>query len=310
MIRFECPSCARVLRVSHSHAGKKGKCPKCSTVLRVPRPRPEPAAADLSEITLILPNEGLDAPVEQSAPPPESPGWALQDPARVGMETDSEDTDVGKRPHPWPLDVLLYPANLPGLLNLLIFWLLPPLLGFLPFLGFILNIIISIYVVYYYVDCVRTSAEGEVRAPENIGNSPSLGQAFGQLMEIIALSVLLFGPTQLYLYFHGTTPLYWVCLGASIFLLPMALLAVIQVPAPVGFNPLLWIVSIGATLLPYLGLLLLVFLLVGLLYLGSAFLDHIRGLSFLTRALAIYATMILSHLLGRFCFRYEERLRW
>ena len=213
--------------------------------------------------------------------------------------------------------MLLYPANLPGIVNLLIFWLLPSILAFLcqliflHCLGYVLAWTISVYMVYYFSACVRASAAGEVRAPDNINDNPSLWQAIGQLVEVLLVFVLLLAPALfVYLYHQEATPLFWTCLGIGLFLLPMAALAVIQFDSLAGFNPLLWIGSIGATLLPYLGLLLLLSLLTVVLVLRLAILRERAGFDFLTQGPAIYLTMILSHLLGRFYCRFEKRLRW
>jgi len=37
MIELRCSNCGKRIKVSESHAGKKGKCPKCKNVVTVPQ---------------------------------------------------------------------------------------------------------------------------------------------------------------------------------------------------------------------------------------------------------------------------------
>ena len=80
MITFRCDSCGRGLRVSESHAGKKGRCPKCSSIVRVPCADPEIQESETSmgmsnwrDGEMHLKRESM--PV---GPSPKVPDWASQ----------------------------------------------------------------------------------------------------------------------------------------------------------------------------------------------------------------------------------------
>jgi hypothetical protein len=81
---------------------------------------------------------------------------------------------TGERRLPWPVDILLYPANAAGLMNLaivvgiLLLLTLVPRLVFLPFLGlmfFLAKLAIAIYAAWYWAECTYDSAKGGTRAP-------------------------------------------------------------------------------------------------------------------------------------------------
>lgn len=324
MIRFRCDGCGRGLRVSQAHAGKKGRCPKCAAIVRVPRCVPdtmearEPVAtSDWQHGELRLKRES-----RPTASSPPAPDWATE---RIDSTLPQEQPaeDQGARKYPWPIDILLYPANVPGLINLLIFWFVLPLatgiLGifasFIPLVGWIILIILSLlvpaYIMYYLANCIRDSAQGGTRAPENMNDNPNPGGALGHLLEIFAVIVVVLAPAVLtYLHFRQMNGLFWICVGVGSFVLPMALLAVIMFESVSGFNPFMWIMSICATLIPYLGL-VTVFagLTVGLLLYIQMTHDYLLQ-NILVRGALIYIAMIFAHILGRFYYRLDERLRW
>ena len=84
-----------------------------------------------------------------------------------------------ERKLPWILDIFLYPTSMSGLINLGIFWIVPVLLGInarLPIrhlfklLTIVPILFIGVYMYYYFKECIRDSALGEIRAPENADN--------------------------------------------------------------------------------------------------------------------------------------------
>lgn len=321
MIAFKCSSCGHRLRVSEKHAGRKGRCPKCSTLLRVPSPDSETPQAEVSvglsslrEGELHLKQEPLAVPSSATVP-----DWAQPDVGQVLSKEDAE-TNRGLRKYPWPIDILFYPASIPGMINLLIFWFLPVLVGPIiamlwwgmrgRFLGFALGAIVPAYMVYYLANCTHDSVKGGTRAPENAADNPGLGGAFSQFLEVMGVILMIFAPAIIsYLLAQETTPLFWTFMAVGIFLLPMGLLAVIFFGSMTGYNPLLWIISIVRTLIPYLGLVLAFAALAAILFylhtIGSLF-----PINILVPGPLIYLAMILAHLLGRFYFRLGEHLRW
>lgn len=324
MIRFSCDSCGRGFRAPESHAGKKGRCPKCSTVVRIPRPEPETpengepvARSSWRDGELHLKQES-PAP----SPSPELPNWATQQ-AEDTLPKEDTDEEPGLRKYPWPIDIILYPANTPGLINLLIFWFLLPLItgilslfaGFIPLLGFIITIILSLlvpaYVLYYLAQCIRDSALGGTRAPENMNDNPNPWGALGHLFEIVAVVVIVLAPACFtYYHFRQMNYIFWICIGAGSFVLPMALLAVIIFESITGFNPFRWIMAIFSTLIPYLAL-VAVFagLAVGLLLYMQWTQDFLMS-NIALRGPLIYTAMTLAHVLGRFYYRFQDRLGW
>jgi len=90
----------------------------------------------------------------------------------------------------------------------------------------------------------------------------------------------------------------------------MGLLAVIMFDSFSGLNPFLLIGSIFSTFFYYCGLILL-YCTIGYLFTKTISLLHLSGfLNYVTVAAAVYLAMVAAHLLGRFYFRYKEKLYW
>jgi hypothetical protein len=161
---------------------------------------------------------------------------------------------------PWILDILLYPTSIPGLINLGIFWILPIFLGFIrrilpiPFVWTIGSFVVATYMCYYLMECIRDSAKGGIRAPENISSMPSTSDTVSQTMEIVASIVIFWGPVaaySMYKIFWQTTgsnfaynlrtdTVFWLLLGYGIFFFPMGLLALAMFNSTSAFNPFLF----------------------------------------------------------------------
>ena len=257
-------------------------------------------------------------------------GWndTIDKIAKIGMGLTAENVaetllrddpqgNQGKRKYPWPVDILLYPANVAGLINLLIFWLLPIGVSFIcrfifiPCLGFILSLVVPAYMIYYFADCIRDSAKGNTRAPENTGDVPGVRDAFAQLMCVIATIVMAFLPAGItFACCRQVNGLVWVFFGLGVFMLPIALLATIMQDTGVGLNPLVWIMAVLRTLIPYLGLAgVFLAMNVGVVFYMRVTDDYLLRHVLVTGPF-IYAAMILMHLFGRFYYRYEKRLNW
>jgi len=104
--------------------------------------------------------------------------------------------------------------------------------------------------------------------------------------------------------------IFWVLLIYAVFFFPMTLLAVVVLDSPVGLNPRLLYSSISNTFRQYCGFVLLIvaaILLIGVLGLkagGSGY------LAVIVRYASVYLVFVGAHLLGRFYWRYQEKLNW
>lgn len=325
-IRFCCERCGKKIRVSKTHAGKKGRCPKCKSEVVIPiAEKVEPAESkglfdDSGKI--VLDSAIFDTPKESeylTGQEEVSDGRSLSDDVqelkdKLGIvKTET----VAERKLPWLIDIFLYPTSMSGLINLGIFWILPILLRFIgiilpiPFLWGILRLFVVAYMYYYFLECVRDSAAGGIRAPENIGSMPDTSDAVSQVWEIAVSVVIFWGPVALYsIYIPKTDTIFWILLGYGIFFFPMGFLALAMFKSTSAFNPILWLASILSTFFQYCALVLF-FCLLGWLVLKIVSLSRQSLLfAYSLGAAFIYLAMVVSHLLGRFYFKYQDKLNW
>ena len=317
MIKFRCKNCGQKISVPETHTGKKGKCPKCKSIVVVPKIK----VADSLNDQINLPDEKehiISSPVPELQFEKKQPDQTEKTHKVFanGFEVTQYDEKFIKidqpekppvRKLPWILDVLLYPTSMSGLINLGIFWILPILLGLIArlmpirFIWGIVGFIIGGYMFYYFIECIRDSALGGIRAPENIGNLPDMGDAVSQFMEIIASAVIFWGPVSFYFIFtRKTDTIYWLLLGYGIFFFPMGLLALAMFRSSAAFNPFVWITSIFSTFFQYCSLVLF-FCILG--WLASRIVSYFQGallFAFIFNAVFIYLVMVGAHLLGRF----------
>ena len=113
MIKFQCINCGQKIRVLEVHAGKKGKCPKCKTVVVVP---------EINDDVSLGPQDS-DGYNLQSVQQPVA-GWPNVSNESV-LKPESKERPP-ERKLPWVIDIFLYPMSMSGLINLGIFWILPP----------------------------------------------------------------------------------------------------------------------------------------------------------------------------------------
>lgn len=228
----------------------------------------------------------------------------------------------GKRPLPWPIDILLYPLNKAGLLTLAVVIVIPLLINLIGGLlgpigvmvlipGVVVNTVIAAYYLWYVGQCVTDSALGGVRAPETIAQTPDLWEMIGQLYRIFACIVVAVLPVMFYrLIAQKTDVVYWSLLTFAAAIFPMALLAVTMFDSIVGLHPALLLGSALSTFLPYLGLVLVlgsvVFLLTNVP--DALFESPLFGVAFGIGER--YLILIGAHLLGRFYWRHQEKLNW
>lgn len=189
----------------------------------------------------------------------------------------------------------------------------------------IANFVVAAYMYYYLMECIRDSAQGGIRAPENIGSMPEdIGDAISQAMEIAASVVIFWGPVGAYLmykilwqstgpgseYNPRTDAIFWLLLGYGIFFFPMGLLALAMFNSTSAFNPFLWIASIFSTFFQYCGLVLLFCVLGWLVSRVVSSFQQSLFTAFLSGAAFIYLAMVAAHLLGRFYYLNSKKLNW
>ncbi|MHC4642606.1 MAG: TFIIB-type zinc ribbon-containing protein [Planctomycetota bacterium] len=330
MIKFNCKNCAQKISFPEIHAGRKGKCPKCGAVSVIPEVKNrEPVTGDIDSNNLQLTPTDLVSELSLIKNPEES--RAATQPAgykgftesvQVLVRTPEEDEAeaTGQRKLPWIIDIFLYPASLPGLTILGIIIFIPLLISIVAFLlgslaffvtipGFFINIFIGLYLYWYLAECIRDSSVGGLRAPETVGTTPGLDDMLSRILDIIVCFVVFIGPPGFYfLYTHRTDTIFWALAGYAVFFFPMGLLAVIVFDSFSALNPIVLIGSIFSTFFQYCGLVLL-FIIVGFL---AGRVPEIQSpvLRFFFSCLRIYLMFVGAHLLGRFYWRYQEKLNW
>jgi len=238
-------------------------------------------------------------------------------------ESQAETEPVDERRLPWLIDIFLYPFSVPGLKSLAIFigvpllidilWtILPIQLSCLFYLiTIVINIVIFVYIYWYFVECVRDSADGGVRAPEGLGSTPGFMGMFWQTVNVIGCLAVFFVPFVVYMLFARRADIiFWLLLIYAVFFFPMGLLAVIMFDSAIGLNPRLLVRSISSTFYPYCGLVLLFvtpIVIIGMLYTEV---QESRLWIFIIRSVVTYLALVGAHILGRFYWRYQEKFNW
>jgi ribosomal protein S27E len=330
-IRFDCDNCGYKSTVSESYAGKQIRCPKCYYIIFIPKIKSTGTAQgqsspgkpktnsrysdydltllDISEKDKIKNEQGISEETDEYE-------------QELEEESRAETEPATQRKLPWIIDIFLYPISTPGLIMLGIFVGVPLLIDILMrlvgtfavvliFPSVIINIVIRLYLYWYIAECVRDSAMGGIRAPETLSSNPGLSDMFWQMVSIVGCLVFFLGPAFFYQYFtEKTDTIFWILLAYGIFFFPMGLLAVIILDSSAGLNPILLVGSIFRTFFPYCGLILILCgpcALIGKMLSSS---PPSLILSFILFAVFVYTTMVAAHLLGRFYWRYEEKLNW
>jgi len=352
VITFRCDKCGQRFKVPEIQAGKKGRCPKCKSTLAVPAWPEAPAqSAGMVHFTCSMCRQEIEEPETSRGKLVECPhcncyvavpsekisadetGASIQ----PGKEDDVFDKGpeelqrlegeiavqqqpevVEKRKLPWPIDIKNIGAIVTG----------QTLAQFLSVfcVGWILRIIIALYMFWYFCECIRDSACGGLRAPATFDIRPSLGQMLWGYLGLLASYLLLFGPVTFYRAhtelseIETNAVIFWSLQTYGIFFFPMAILAVVMFESVMGLNPALIIRSITATFLPYCGLVVLfqglgVMFVIGVMRLvpaggASGSILSVLLTSILVLAGFLWLLLVAGHLLGRFYWRYQEKLNW
>jgi len=318
MIKLSCPGCGHGLQATESQAGKQGRCPRCRQSILVPQNAapPGPLKAPDDGVGELFEGEWRlkERPPDGPRPEAKLPAWAASSPPAPTPEMPK-----GLRRYPWPVDVPLYPTSVSGLLNLAVFGgllLLDIVLARVRNLyGGILRLILAVsitgYLTYYLTECVRDSADGGTRAPDNLSSTPDFRDAVLQIQDLL-LAGLAFGlPAGVYaLARWRIDPVFWGLVGCAAFFFPMGVLSVILFDSMSGLNPRYWLLSVVRVFVPYGALVMALAAIVGLMVWVARIMEwSIAG--FLLSALVIlYTAMIAAHILGRFYFRYSSQIGW
>ena len=154
--------------------------------------------------------------------------------------------------------------------------------------------------------------QGQTRAADiNSASSPLSVDALLSTFQTIFPAVVLIGAAPI-AYFVIRERVDWILIlwtAAAGFLFPMILLAVNDFDSLRGANPFLVVPSIISVLGPYCGLVFVLYVLTALAG-GLMYLSCRPGGTWLARPPIIYILLLQTHLLGRFYWRYQERLRW
>jgi len=324
-IRFNCENCGYKSTVSESYAGKNIRCPNCYYIIFIPKEETtgttqtssrysayDSSLLNIQEQNILKHRQRYEAIASEQAaeseeeeePPPET------DPA-------------ARRKAPWFIDIFFYPFNKPGLKHLVIFILVPQVFGIIARIlptvfmylvmiaGFIVNFLIFLYMYWYLAECVHESASGWVRAPPGFGGLPTLRDMFGQIVNIIGCLAVFFAPFVLYMLIAQKAGIiFWLLLIWAVFLYPMALLSVLMHDTSHGLSFRKFTKSISNTFFPYCGLVLFFILTVVLISLIPSEKTESPLGNCILRFVIIYTAFIGAHLLGRFYWRYQDRLNW
>lgn len=303
-MKFRCPNCSAKLAAKDSTAGYIRTCPRCKRKITVPElPEPE---------TPLQPR-----PVDRACSNPArdnsramQPQWPAP---TIPFTPEKPDDHSGQRRLVWPLDILMYPMSAGGLITLAIVVVLTfllPLVRLIMFLDLILAVILFIYAGWYLAECVYDSSIGGTRAPTVF--TPGLGDMWSRVSYFIAVYVLyLFPPVVYVLITREVGPIFIALTLWTIMFFPMALIAMAVMDSTSALNPLMLLGAIARTFPAYVGMLIL---LVGVtLVLGFLWSALIGGAPALLGLLVaeiggFYTAMVQAHVLGRFHWRYHERL--
>jgi hypothetical protein len=297
----------------------------------VPAPQTSAPAAEqenAEDLEVRLVNPAQDTAFLDLAPKGRLPdeGPSQNNARRDGVERPApqaaESADAPRRP--WPIDAIMYPLSLIGVIHLVALWLLlfflcPSVMSLVglgtEYVPFVYTLPVA-YALYYFAECVRGRAGGGLHVPDfwmHPGDS-SMWDCLGQMFEVVGCIAVCFWPVSVYYIVREQVDvMYWLLLAGGGFVFPMVLLAVVLFDSFSALNPILIAGSILRTFVPYCGMVLL-FCAGALLSVKIGF--HLNGfhplptVPFLLWLVQLYMIFVAIALLGRFYQRHQDRLDW
>ncbi|MCP4452010.1 MAG: hypothetical protein GY809_11155 [Planctomycetes bacterium] len=286
-------------------------------------------------------HETEDHPGDSVPPPPTFQRFNDQDmlseapkedaPLYPEMLTPQQDVTAPKRPLPWFIDIFLYPINKTGIINLAVTFGVPvvligltlgciagakvaPLLIIVAVVlvmsAIIATILMCLYFGWFVTECVRSSSEGNIRAPDTIGQTPGMLELFALGFQVFLCAMVFLGMS--WSVHASAAPPDWVqqLLDTGLaLLLPMTLLSIISLDSIRGLNPLLNLKLICLTLLPYLGMAVPLCLAHKTLFSVCLKMPGYAGIMSLA-LFEVYGAMVSAHVLGRFAWKQRDKPIW
>jgi hypothetical protein len=326
-IRFDCENCGYKSTVSENYAGKNIRCPNCYIIIFIPKPDTTGTTQTTTQYSTydssLLNIQEQNILKHQQMHEYIASELSYEDAEEIEDEPSQETEPATLRKIPWFIDIFLYPLNWPGLKHLALFILVPQLLNIienmLPFLpafmfsitAYIMKIIIFLYIYWYLAECVRESAGDWIRAPQGYGGLPTLKDMLGQVVNIIGCLVVFLGPFAIYaISVGGMNIISWFLLGFAIFLYPIGLLSILMHDSAHGLKFHSFTKSISNTFYPYFWLIIVFVIQILLIRMIPAQEQGTLFSNILIRFVIIYTVLIDAHLLGRFYWRYQDKLNW
>jgi hypothetical protein len=226
---------------------------------------------------------------------------------------------VVKRKWPWLIDIFLYPISASGVIHIAVFAFLPLFVSFLvrlvpdphfAWLSYPVYIVFVGYLFYYFSGCVLDSAKGGFRAVDiNVQTATfDMQDCFSEIFLMLAcIAICSLSAGVYYIIVQRTDLLFWILVACGIFFLPMTLLRGIMFDSYDALNPMSIIGSIASTFLSYCGL---VVFFCGIGGFVVFILPRLAIWRLVSSAIRLYLLFVMAHLLGRFYWRYKEKLYW
>jgi DNA-directed RNA polymerase subunit RPC12/RpoP len=314
LVSLACLTCGQEIQVPESSRGKLIECPHCGSRVEAPVEQ--------------IPAEGPEAPAQKRREDVVD-GLSLEERQLLDGEIRVDHGEQTRdRKLPWLVDIFLYPTTASGMIHMGVFVIVPILIGLLNrfvlsyarHYGVIVSAILYIFLIgymfYYFVECIRDSAAGGVRAPELLGSTLGKDEMIEQYITLFACYAFFFGPTTFYRgYVHFSNAqinnaIFWPLLAYGAFFFPMGILAVVMFDSINGLNPILLICSIASTFFQYCALIIFVCIIGFLPVALNRILPQSLITGYISSAVRIYLIMVMAHLLGRFYRRHQGKLNW